>query len=703
MSVELTACDQEPIHIPGSIQPHGLLLIASWPGLITLGGAADIEGRLTPDWLGCALDDLLAQDVRAHLDAASDSQRVSLEPLRHGADAFDVTAYHVDGMIVVELEPAPAEAASAGDVLSALEAASMRFERAVGLRELCARAATEFRRMTGFDHVMIYRFLDDETGVVLAEDRDPARGSFLNHHFPASDIPRQARALYVRNRVRVIPDVAYTPAPLRSASSDLSMLDMSDLELRSVSPIHIQYLKNMGVRASASISIVRDGALWGLIACHNQTPKLLPRAVRLACRALAGNLSRQLRANEEAEHYQERVRLRALEDMVVSRFSAEASLDEFFVSTGDELCHMLAANGFAAVQGNDLHVTGRCPGNAELRALAGWVQNQALLTPFSANNLSELHAPAQGYQDCASGLLATTMSTEPPTVLMWFRPEEIELVNWAGNPHKADDLDPGAALTPRMSFAAWAETVRGRSGDWSLLEIESASRLMRTIFEARQNRRMRELNKDLTATLADNESLLLQKDFLLKEVNHRTQNSLQLVSAALGLQASDVNDPTVTAHLKEAQNRISAVALVNRRLYGDDRVEVVDLARYVADLVTELTSSMDAPWANQIVLKLAPIVVSADRAVHVGLVLTELVINANKYAYGGAAGPVSIALEKHGERFRLIVSDHGAGKSRARQGFGSRMLAAMVKQMSGALDESDNHPGLRVAITAPIK
>ncbi|WP_216839291.1 histidine kinase dimerization/phosphoacceptor domain -containing protein [Caulobacter sp. S45] len=700
---DLTACDREPIHIPGSIQPHGLLLVAAAINLVVFGGAGDVEGRLAADWLGRTLADLLDQDVRARLDAAPDSTTIVLNQVDRMGQTFDATAHRSEGWIVVELEPASPRVMSAADALSALDISATLFERAAGLRELCAQAAVAFRRLTGFDRVMVYRFLDDDAGVVLAEDRDPMLPSFLNHHFPASDIPKQARALYVRNRVRIIPDVTYEPAPLRSASNDLSALDMSDVALRSVSPIHLQYLRNMGVAASASISIVRDGVLWGLIACHNQTPRRLRSDVRLACQALASSLSRQIRAKQEAEHYRERIRLRSLEDAAMAEFNGGESLNTFFASTGEKLCSMLAATGFAAVQGDDLHLSGVCPDPEAVRELAIWVQGRIALEPFSAHNLAALHPPAQAYQDRASGVLATTMSTDQSTVLMWFRPEELEEVNWAGNPHKAVDADPEAVLTPRASFETWSQAIRGRAQPWRLLEIESANRLMRNVFEARQNRRMRELNRKLTATLNDNEQLLRQKDYLLKEVDHRTQNSLQLVSAFLGLQAKTESDGALTRHLEEAQRRVSAVALVHRRLYSDERAETVDLSRYLADLCTELKSSMGGAWANEITTHLAPIIVSADEAVHVGLILTELVINANKYAYAGAPGPISITLEQHGSRFRLIVADNGQGKSGTRQGFGSRMLAAMVQQLSGTFEEASNAPGLRVAVTAPIK
>src|ERR1700712_1051835 len=171
----------------------------------------------------------------------------------------------------------------------------------------------------------MYQFLEDDAGRVVAESRNEAFSSFLNHHFPASDIPRQARALYVRNLTRVIPDVTYRPAPLRPEIGP--QLDRSDSSLRSVSPIHLQYLRNMGVAASASISIVKDDVLWGLIACHNKTPRLMTFDVRMTCRALAGTLAVQIKAKEEGESYRQRIRLRSIEDEIVRLISREESLD----------------------------------------------------------------------------------------------------------------------------------------------------------------------------------------------------------------------------------------------------------------------------------------------------------------------------------------------------------------------------------------
>jgi chemotaxis family two-component system sensor kinase Cph1 len=700
-AADLNACDREPIHIPGSIQPHGLLLVAE--GLLTIGGAGGIDARLSRDWLGQSLDNLLNQDVAARLKASGGADTIPLNQVRGVDELFDAVAHRAGGRLIVELEPASADRLPATLVLSGLELSNRSFERATGLRDLCERAAVEFRRVTGFDRVMVYRFLDDGAGVVLAEDNDPALPSFLNHHFPASDIPKQARALYVRNRVRVIPDVGYEPAKLLSASTDLAALDMSDVALRSVSPIHIQYLKNMGVAASASVSIVMDGVLWGLIACHHASVRRLPYDVRLACDALAGGLARQIRALEEAEHYRERIGLRALEDAVAARLRADVPLEAFFAGAGGELCDLMAADGFAAVQGADLYPAGRCPEDEDVHALAAWALQRAEAQPFSTHQLAEHFPPAEAFQASASGLLATTMSTEPPTVLLWFRAEQAEVVNWAGNPHKANPADPDAQLTPRSSFEAWSEAVRGRSRPWSLLEVEAAGRLMKIIFEARQHRRVRDLNRQLTETVADKERLLLQKGYLLKEVSHRIQNSLQLVSSFLSMQARAAQDETLSAHLSEAQRRLAAVGLVHRRLYSDDRIDTVDLSRYLSDLCTEIRASMDDRWGEQISLRLAPIIVSADKAVNIGLILTELLINANKYAYDGQPGPVAVTLDQHRHLLRLVVADSGSGRTKAREGFGGRMMAAIIKGLKGEIEETSNDPGLRFVVTIPVE
>ena len=705
--LDLTACDREPIHIPGSIQPHGLLLVADAATYRVVAGAGDLEAALSPDWLGRGLDDLLGQDIAALVarTPAGPGGTVLAAPVAGATRRFDVAVHRTSDHLLVELEPASEAPMTGGALLAWLDMIASAFERTGDLTALCERAAAAFRTLTGFDRVMIYRFLDDEAGRVVAEDRDPALGTFLHHHFPATDIPQQARALYVRNRARVIPRVDYHPAPLRPAGFE--GIDMSDVAVRSVSPIHVQYLRNMGVEASASISIVKDGLLWGLIACHHHSPRLLPRDVRAAAVVLSSGLSRQIRAKEEAEHYRERLRLRGAEDAVVPRLMVQETLAAIVAAAGDDLRRMLGGDGLAAVQGGKVTCQGRCPPAEDVLALARWVRRRQAGEPFATHHLGAAYPDAAGFAAEASGLLALPLIDAGAT-LLWFRVEQIEEIEWAGNPHKAVGHDPHALLTPRTSFETWTEAVRGRSRRWSLEEVEAAHRLRRAFHDAHQAVEMRRLNAQLEATLADKDALLGQKDVLMKEVDHRVQNSLQLVSAFLSMQARDAGDPVVAGHLKEAQSRLAAVALVHRRLYRDDQIETIDLARYFDELVVDLKASLGPDWGRAMRTDIAPVLIPTDRAVSLGLVMTELVINATKYAYGGAAGRIDIALEQHRGKVRLIVADEGRGQVGADAGangggFGSRMLDAMVQRLGGTLDRLDNAPGLRVVLTAPIE
>ena len=711
LDAALTLCDREPIHIPGAIQPHGLLLIVDPKTLAVIGGAGDIESRLAADWHGRLLSDLLAQDLGPIGERIAAHGSLTLRPVATRAETFDVSAHASDPHLIVELEPNAVDATVA-ETLATVDAAGRNLERAHDLIDLCETAARLFRDLTGYDRVMVYRFQEDEAGIVIAEARDERLGTFLNHQFPATDIPRQARALYVRNRIRVIPDIGYVPAPIRVADGEsvenanpataLREVDLSDCGLRSVSPIHIQYLKNMDVGASASVSIVKDGLLWGLIACHHHEPKCIPLGRRLACRLLAGSLSRQIQSKNEAELYRERIRLRTAEDMVMSLYDPDMTFDGFIDAAGPELLRMLDADGFAVLSGNELRGFGHCPKPDELQAICRWVEAEAPSAPVQTDRLSERMPEAKNFRELASGLMAVTLSTETPSYFLWLRAEKRQLVEWAGNPHKAHSNDPAAALTPRGSFESWVDEVRGRSRPWSIAEAESAARMARLMRERRQAFRVRELNRELARSVHENELLLQQKGFLLREVNHRVQNSLQLVSAFLKMQSRDIADEASRAHLIEAQRRLTAVALVHRRLYTGESVEIVDLARYLEDLLGELQATMDPAWAARMRLDLAPVQVKADRAVHVGLVMTELVINAQKYAYGGDVGPLAISLDQHLDRFRLIVADRGAGKTLTRQGFGSKMMAAMIAQIGGTLDEEDNRPGLRITVSAAV-
>jgi two-component system, chemotaxis family, sensor kinase Cph1 len=705
--IDLTICDHEPIHVPGSIQPHGIMLVAEQKGLIVRHVAGAIEQRLgITNWEGQTLNALigeLAGRIAALVQPGSVASFMGQLQAVSG-ETIDVSAHLSGPHVIVELEPASEDRPDAALVLDGLSGAAAEFEQAGSLKTLCDRAAIEFRRLTGFDRVMVYRFLDDDVGTVLAEDRRADMRSFLNHHFPASDIPRQARALYLRNLIRLIPDNSYEPAVLRPNWTAPVPLDMSDSSLRSVSPVHLQYLANMGVRASTSVSIVKDGTLWGLIACHNEIPRSLTYSVRAACRSLAGSLSRQIKAKEEAEGYRQRIRLRSFEDDMVALLSREGSLDEALSCHLSELGRMMSSDGVAVLRGRELVTNGVCPSEQEIHDLSQWLPMRTIQPIFSTDHLSDLCPPASDFTKTGSGLLAVALSADEPWFLLWFRAEQIETVNWAGNPHKPGGLgEPGASLTPRTSFDLWQESVHGRARRWALPEIDAALRLRVALLEVQQNRRMRELNRQLTKIVQDKDLLLQQNEFLIGEVNHRVQNSLQLVSGYLALQARTSTNPELLAALEEARRRMSAVSLVHRRLYRGDQLALVDAARYIEELCADTFAFMGQDWAQHLSLNLSPVMVSTDRAVTLGLLLTELLINANKYAYDGLAGPIKIELIEDRTLLHLIVADKGSGKVTSSKGFGTRIMEGLVAQLGGKLTCADNLPGLRTVVIIPIQ
>lgn len=704
--IDLTICDREPIHIPGSIQPHGAMLVVDRDRMVVTHAAGIVEAWLGGRWQDAPLSGLLGDDVAsAARRAASTGKSGRLDRVTPpGSDGFvlDVSLHPSAAHLLIELEPSPALGTSS-TLLPRLEAAGAAMEQAANLQELCEVAAMTFRELTGYDRVMVYRFLEDDAGVVIAEDLAPGQHAFLHHHFPASDIPKQARALYVRNLVRVIPNVGYQPAPLRPVWGGVEPLDMSDSILRSVSPVHIQYLKNMGVGASASVSIVIGGVLWGLIACHNDTPRPIAANIRTACRALAAGLARQIKAREETDAYRERVRLRTFEDDIVALLLREGALNDAISNHVGEFLKMLGSNGVAVLRGTDLVLGGQCPPEAVVRALATWAIDKAGETVFATEVLGNHYPLSDDDRAVASGLLAVTLSATDPWIVLWFRAEQVQVVNWAGNPHKNMTLNPSGMLNPRASFQAWQETVRGRARRWTLPEVEAAGHLRVAVINVWQTRRIRDLNRQLLNTLDQKDLLLKQKEFLMGEVNHRVQNSLALVSSFLTLQGKASDDQALQASLEEARRRITAVALVHRRLYRADQLEAINAARYIDELLNDLVSSLGRDWEAHLVRDLQPVVLPTDRAVSLGLVLTELVINANKYAYGGAPGPLRVTLMEDRNLFHLTVADQGVGRAQARKGFGTRMMDALVMQLSGTLAFEDAKPGTRATLSAPIE
>ena len=520
--IDLTNCDREPIHTPGTIQPHGALLALAEPDLAILQASANcgallgveasaLLGRTVAEAFGAAVAD-------AVLDALRRGGTRGYAPVSLGIDAagtrrdFDAVAERSAGVVLLELEPAPAEPRlSPAAFYDLVREAAGHVEHSRTLVELAQAIAGQMRHLTGFDRVWVYRFHEDWHGEIIAEAKADGIESWLGMHYPASDIPAQARALFLKHWVRVIPDLAFTPVPMIPVLEPRTgrPLDMGGAALRGVSPVHVQYLRNMGVAASFTVSLVRDGRLWGLVSSHHYSgPKLPPHETRTLCELLAHSFAMQLGAAEHAEDAAGVLAVRGTLAALVRR--VEGRVDDVaraLVDGEPSLGTLTDADGAAACIDGSCTTTGRVPAREQLDALVRWLTagaGGALRDGLFATNALATHFPAAAeFADVASGLLAAAVGTGHPNFLLWFRGENRQVVPWAGEPRKylAVGDDGVARLTPRGSFELWEETVRGTAREWRTAEIEGARDLRRTVIEillARTDRVMA-LNAELEA------------------------------------------------------------------------------------------------------------------------------------------------------------------------------------------------------------
>jgi light-regulated signal transduction histidine kinase (bacteriophytochrome) len=483
--LDLSTCDQEPIRTPGSIQPHGFLLTLS-EGLEVLQASANLG-----DWCGCAAQDAIGRPLAAVIGEAA-ALRVAPElgsglgPRPHYVGTvtaatghhFDVLGHQWDGLIIVEFEAvdraAPADFRHLypliGDFL-------LKVNEAGSIESLARQACQHVRSVTGFGRVMVYQFDHDGHGHVVAESLAPGYHSYLGQHFPASDIPAQARALYALSRIRLIQDANYRPAPLVPAVNPVTgkANDLSFAALRSVSPVHLQYMRNMHTLASMSVSLMVKGKLWGLISCHNEGPTPVAFEKRTACEQLGQILALCIESREDAHELQFRLDLRRIMVAMLAGLTQGSDFVDNLSSVFPELLRFARATGVAIVVDDRVLSYGDTPEPEDITGLVDWLTRHDHGDVYHTDRLSHAYPAAAGFVRNASGLLALPISRIHKHYLLWFRPEVVQTIEWAGNPHEKDGARATPTqLSPRTSFAAWRETIHGTSLAWHSGEIELA-------------------------------------------------------------------------------------------------------------------------------------------------------------------------------------------------------------------------------------
>lgn len=510
-----TSCDREPIHVIAGVQDRGFLLAFTPKDLIIKmmsENAAKILARNSNDVLNLPL-----RDVVDHVAA----KRISLELERPswmatkkahfvmsgflGQGDSDFFLYESSGLTVLEVELGnlhvrefPEGGLQADELNYAIEEMKEAPDLAVAGRSLCAA----IRSLTGMDRVMVYRFLPpDNHGVVIAESKVAEAHSFNHHRFPATDIPKPARDLYLRNRARFIHDSSAPPSPLTPALNPLNnkALDMSDSRLRAVSPIHLEYLKNMGVTTSFSTAIVVHDTLWGLVACHHSKSMLISHGIRTWCELLSNAYAVRVSLEQSALQERQRAMIEDKLTPLLSRLSGIANPKDNLFKYHREIETAYRANGIAFVEGNTVDLAGLTPPKKYLIEIAPLIiaemkeNKRDYFAIDSLNGFGPLMSTAE-----TSGLLAILLPGEIDAVVMIFRPEVIQSIQWGGDPHKnLERRDYQGRINPRLSFESYEETIRNRCEPWNGAEIEYAHSFFHIFFDGfvKKDRLINELSE----------------------------------------------------------------------------------------------------------------------------------------------------------------------------------------------------------------
>ena len=667
-------CDREPIHIPGGIQPHGALVVVAEPTLTvtqasenfaahTGVAAAQILGKP----LATLLDDIGLRNLREALARGHPEESNPLRLVVNGR-RFDGIVHRNEGATIVELEPLAPDA-PAYSPHHALRPALLRLESADSLPALYDQILSATRDLTGFERVMIYRFDERGHGSVDAELKEPGFEPFLGVHYPASDIPRQARQLYMKNWMRIIPDARYVPSPLMPAlrpDTDRP-LDLSFAALRSVSPIHREYLANMGVIGSMSVSLVVRGRLWGLISCTNHSsPRYVRFELRSACEVLARLASLEIAAIEDRRAEAARVARRDIENALGARMRGAAPEADVLTSLLDDEAKLLTlvnAAGAAVVTDDSCETRGRAPPHEFVMDLAEWLDRNHGHAVFATQSLAAQWSSAAEEKDVASGLLTFALPGGVARRLLWFRGEVLGTVTWGGDPHKAVETAFGQRPHPRRSFAQWKEEVRLHSASWTGSDLEAAEDLRRYAVEA-----------DLSRQLAREHRAVKARDDVLGVVSHDLRNPLYVIAIQAHelLLRSSANLPTATELHEGAKLVESAVARMNSLIDN-----LLDLASIEAGRLQLRTESIEVrPTIDKALETLRPLAEARQQELitetDAGLwmradanrfyqVLSNLIGNAVKFTPPG--GRITMVVTATGDTVTFTVRDTGPGFS----------------------------------------
>lgn len=676
--VDPTACDREPIHIMGQIQPLGFLIAVSMDWIIQ-----HVSANIASFVPGCDIDALPGEHVSVLLREAtirSLQERLAVLASNDGTERifgcdlvgkdqpFDVSVHISGHSILIEAEPSTVR--NAVNPGSLVKTVISRLQRTRSREQLYRECVRQLRAVTGFDRVMLYHFGETGSGTVIAEAARDGLEPYLGLHYPASDIPAQARALYVRNPTRGIADIAAVPvAIIPPLSPEGNPVDLSLSVLRSVSPIHVEYLANMGVAASFSISIVIDDSLWGLFALHHCVPRHVSMEMRSAIELFGQTIGFMIEARLSAERQKAEEAARELHDRLIGKIVAATGSIEAIADYAEDLQSIIACDGLTVWANGEARSVGKTPPHDELPALARFLNRAAASRVYSTDELASLHLPAEAFLHDAAGVLAIPISRSPRDYVLFFRQEIVQTVTWAGNPSVKQAVagTEGQRLSPRKSFAAWQETVRGKAIAWSDTDRKAAEALRISLLEVLL-RFSEEAERQRAAASQ-------RQELLIAELNHRVRNILGLMRALVV--QSRPGATTVDDFAKIIGGRIQALGRAHDQITSDDFSEVS-----LRSIIETEVQAYIGSKASRVTLEGPDIFVDAKAFSTLALVFHEMVTNSAKYgALCDHNGGVSVEwrIDPNGFcRLDWVETGGPTVQPPQRRGFGSTIIERSI-------------------------
>lgn len=606
--INLISLKEASIHLSSQIQPHGVLLVLEEPELKILQvstNTLNIFGITPENMLQKKLEDLLdpfqIERIKTGLSGANldfiNSTRVWVRKKDDEYIVFDAVFHrNQEGFLILELEPATTQENIPFLSFYHLAQASInQLKNTSNLREFCQVIVQEVQKITEFDRVMLYKFDDDGHGSVVAEEKLESLEPYLGLHYPESDIPKPARKLFAVNSIRIIPDSSSEPVKVFPVNNPINdrPIDLTNSILRSAAPCHMEYLHNMGVGASLTISLIKDQKLWGLIACHHQSSKYISYELRKACEFLGRLIFTEISVREETEDHDRQINMTYIQSRLIEHMSQDENFIDGLVKNPQNLLDLASAQGAAVCFGGNCTVVGETPKEEDLNFLIQWLKNNVEEEVFYTDSLPQIYPDAESFKNVASGLLAIPIAKR--NYVLWFRPEVIQTVNWGGDPNQAFEVSQSGGnvrLCPRKSFELWKETVRLTSLPWKDVEVKAALELRKAIVNIvlRQADELAQLAQDLERSNADLKKFAYVASHDLQEPLNQVVNYVQLLEMRYGEQLDEEGHEFISY-------AVQGVTLMQTLIDDVLAYSKVDM-QAIAFQITEVKTALDRALGN---------------------------------------------------------------------------------------------------------